>query len=382
MNKTRPTIRVAAVQASSVFLDKYQSIEKACTLVRKAASQGAQLIAFPEGFIPGHPVWYHFHAATSSTSLALATSLQQNSVVLAGQEVDILRDVARETSSYLVIGICEKESQESATLYNGQLFIDRDGEILGVHRKLTPTLGERLVHAGGFGDTLRCFETEFGKVGGLICGENSNPLALSALTGMGVDILVASWPPHFSRVTHRMADVIEMTARYASYSAGCSVLGVAGVADAQLEEAVALTEEDHQFFEAGAGGGGSLIVSPKTRILTGPMPPAQEGIIYADVDLNETTQARLIHDYAGHYNRRDVFTLHLKRSAPPLLLIDEKLEPSLPRAHFPEDEGFHSCRPNSISDTVETSIQTDSSTLGTQRRVYEDNNEAGSKSER
>ncbi|MBI4492443.1 MAG: carbon-nitrogen hydrolase family protein [Chloroflexi bacterium] len=317
MGDVYPTLRVAAVQAASVFLDREASIEKACRLIREAGAQGARVIGFPESFIPGHPLWYHFHPATSSTSVRLAVQLACNSVEVPSSGVAALCAAARAADAYVVIGLCERKRGSLGTMYNSQLFIDRHGRVLGTHRKLVPTFGERMVHTGGQGDSMRTFDTEFGPIGGLICGENANPLAIFTLASMGARIIVASWPPHFSRVTHRMCDIVDAMGRFLSYSAGCVVIAAVGAIDDELRRVLPSTEEDRAFLEANTGAGGSMIVSGKTRVLAGPQPPG-EAILYADVDLNDLVFAKLGHDFAGHYNRPDIFTLSLNAATPAL----------------------------------------------------------------
>ena len=191
------TIKVAAVQAASVFLDRDGSIDKACSLIREAGSNGARVIGFPEGFIPAHPVWYHHHAATGAIANRLSVELFKNAVEIPGAETDALCAAARAANAYVVMGVCEKLPSTLGTMFNTQVFIGPDGAIIGKHQKIMPTVGERLVHTGGHGDTFGAFQTAFGPMSGLICGENSNPLAVFALTAEGTRIHVMSWPNHF-----------------------------------------------------------------------------------------------------------------------------------------------------------------------------------------
>ena len=197
MGDDYPVVKVAAVQAASVFLDREGSTEKACRLIREAGANGARVIGFPEGFIPAHPVWYHHHSATGTLSNRLATDLFKNSVEIPGPEVDALCLAARDADAYVVVGVCEKTPNTTGTMFNSQVYIAPDGRLIGKHQKIMPTVGERLVHMGGFGDTFGAFQTEFGPMSSLICGENSNPLAVFALTAEGTRIHVMSWPNHF-----------------------------------------------------------------------------------------------------------------------------------------------------------------------------------------
>src|SRR5260370_27545300 len=104
MGDVYPVVKVAAVQAASVFLDREGSTEKACRLIREAGQNGARVIGFPEGFIPAHPVWYHHHSATGALSNRLAIDLFKNSVEIPGPEVDALCAAACDANAYVVIG--------------------------------------------------------------------------------------------------------------------------------------------------------------------------------------------------------------------------------------------------------------------------------------
>jgi aliphatic nitrilase len=190
-------VKVAAVQAASVFLDREGSTAKACRLIREAGRNGARVIGFPEGFIPAHPVWYHHHSATGAISNKLATELFKNAVEIPGPETAALGEAARDANAYVVVGACEKIPGTIGTMFNTQIYFGPDGSLIGKHQKIMPTVGERLVHMGGYGDTFGAFPTEFGPMSALICGENSNPLAVFALTAEGTRIHVMSWPNHF-----------------------------------------------------------------------------------------------------------------------------------------------------------------------------------------
>ncbi|MBI4607736.1 MAG: carbon-nitrogen hydrolase family protein [Candidatus Rokubacteria bacterium] len=317
MGETYPKLRVAAVQAAPVFLNRDASVEKACRLIREAGAHGARLVGFPEGFVPAHPVWYHFRPATEKESHRLARELVKNSVEIPGPATEALGAAARAAKCYVVIGVCEKRPGAMGTLYNTQLFIDCHGRILGKHQKLMPTVGERLVHTGGFGDTLLTFDTEFGKLSGLICGENSNPLAIFALAAQGTGLHVASWPNHFSPSEHKMRDVVMFASRSLSYKANCFVLNCCGIISEEMKRVLPYAEADRAFLEEADNGGGTCIIGANSLVLAGPM-GGEEGILYADIDLEDVVQAKLVHDYAGHYNRPDIFTLTVRSAVPTL----------------------------------------------------------------
>ena len=317
MGDVLPTVRVAAVQAAPVFLDREATTEKASRLIREAGANGAKLVGFPEGFIPGHPLWYHFVSASSARGRQLATQLFLNSVEVPSPTTDRLCQVAREAGVYLVMGFCERLPGRTGTMYNSQLFVSPRGEILGKRQKIMPTGGERLVHTLGSGDGLRPVETEFGPVSALICGENSNPLAVFALQAMGARIHVASWPSHFSE-TQPMLDAIEISTRALAYQGGVFVINSVGLVGDEMVEILAVTDEDRKFLKRRQQeNGGASIIGPRGRFLAGPMGPG-EGILYADLNLNEIVTRKVIQDFAGHYNRPDLFTLTVNMASPSL----------------------------------------------------------------
>jgi len=204
-------VKLAAVQASSVFLDREATVEKASAIIAEAGAEGADIIGFPEGFIPAHPAWYGYQPAAGGKSGPLARELFQNAVEIPGPATEALSAACRAASINAVVGVCEKRPGTNGTMFNTQLFIGADGKILGKHQKLAPTVGERLVHTGGWGDTLTTFPTPFGNVSGLICGENSNPLAVYVMLAMNSVVHVASWPPHFGggRSMQQTIDITE-----------------------------------------------------------------------------------------------------------------------------------------------------------------------------
>ncbi len=320
MGDTYPVVKVAAVQAASVFLDREGSTEKACRLIREAGRQGARVVGFPEGYIPAHPVWYHHHPATSAIANELAVALFKNSVEIPGPEIDALCAAARDANAYVVVGVCEKLPRTIGTMFNTQVYIGPEGRLLGKHQKLVPTVGERLVHAGGFGDTFGAFQTEFGPMSGLICGENSNPLAVFALTAEGTRIHAMSWPNHFPTSGDPMRNRVAVDSQAFAQMSKAFVISACGTVDEPMIRMLRAGPEAEKFLRDVDCCGGSVIVAPNGRILAGPM-GAEEGILYADCNLEIGVLAKLRHDFAGHYNRPDVFQVHVNRAAPHIYTV-------------------------------------------------------------
>ena len=308
-------VRLAAVQAAPVILDREATVEKTCGMIREAGANGAALIGFPEGFIPAHPSWYTVRPATGKTSLGLAKRLFQNAVVIPSDATERLGAACREAGITAVIGVCEKRPGTTGTMFNTQLYIGPDGRILGKHQKLVATVGERLVHTGGWGDTLKAYPAPFGAVSGLICGENSNPLAAYVMMSMNPVVHVAAWPAFFSPA-QVMADSIMAVTRGLAYSMGCFVVNATGVVDDATIEAYEPAPEERAFLEKVKGRGHASVIAPSGQVVAGPL-DGGEGILYADVDLNDVLIPKLMHDFTGHYNRFDIFSLQVNTKAPP-----------------------------------------------------------------
>jgi aliphatic nitrilase len=313
------TVRAAVVQAAPVFLDREATVEKACELIARAGREGAEVVAFPEGFIPTHPVWYHFHAATGQSAIDMAAELFRNSVVVGGPATDRLGEAARAAGVWVVMGVCEKEAGTTGTMFNSTITFSPDGRIAHVRRKLTPTVGERLVHAGGYGDGLRAVATPSGPITSLLCAENSNPLALFSVAAQSPMIHVAQWPNHFSPTQPLMPQVILTSSRALAYRCGCFVLNAASTLGDAERHRIARTDEDLAWLSDPANLGGSCIVDPSGQILAGPLAD-EEDVLIADLDLDVIVAKKTIHDYAGHYNRADVFTLTI--AGPPAPILD------------------------------------------------------------
>lgn len=320
MGDRYPVVKVAAVQAASVFLDREGSTEKACRLIREAGRNGARVIGFPEGFIPAHPVWYHHHPATGAVANRLAVELFKNAVEIPGPEIDALCAAAREANAYVVMGVCEKVPKTIGTMFNTQVYIGPDGKLLGKHQKIMPTVGERLVHMGGFGDTLGAFQTEFGPMSALICGENSNPLAIFALTAEGTRIHVMSWPNHFPTSGDPMRNRVAVDSQAFAQMSKAFVVSACGTIDENMIEKLEVGPEGEKFLRDPDCCGGSVIVAPNSRIIAGPM-GAEEGILYAECNIEIGIQMKLRHDFAGHYNRPDIFQLRVNRAAPRIYTV-------------------------------------------------------------
>jgi nitrilase len=307
-----PNVRVAVVQAAPVLFNREASVKKACLLFREAASQGAQLILFPEAFIPAYPRGLSFGAVVGSRSQQGRLTWQaywDNAVDIPSAAVDALGDAARKSKAYLAIGVIERDGQFSrGTLYCTLLYFGPDGQLLGKHRKLKPTATERLIWGEGDGSTMPVIQTQFGKVGGLICWENYMPLARMAMYGKGVDLYLA--PTADSR------DTWQSTLQHIACEGRCFVLGCNQFVTRSMYPADLVGVEDLDSQPEIMSRGGSAIISPLGKVLAGPLYD-QEGTLFADLDLAELSQARFDLDVTGHYARPDVFRLIVNEKPTP-----------------------------------------------------------------
>ena len=315
MSHMFPQARVAVVQAAPVLFDREASTRKACRLVADAAKQGAQLILFPEAFIPAYPRGLGFGTVVGSRSEAGRRTWERywaNSVDVPGLSTEALGAAAREAGAYLVIGVVERDTQFSrGTLYCSLLYFGPQGRILAKHRKLKPTAAERLIWGEGDGSTLAVLDTELGKIGGLICWENYMPLARMALYGKGIELYLAP--------TADARDSWQATLRHIACEGRCFVLGCNQFVTKSMYPADLEGLEDLADVPEVLCRGGSAIVSPLGEYVSGPLYD-EEGMLIADLDLAEVAQGKFDLDVVGHYARPDVFQLMInERPAPPVV---------------------------------------------------------------
>lgn len=332
-------LRLAAVQASSVWLDRDASVAKACVLIAEAGAAGADLVAFPENFIPGHPSWFHYTPAGSPRSLRLAVKLFNEAIEIPSDAVSALCRAAAQANTIVVMGLTEKMPDSTGTMYNTQLIIDESGEIVGKHQKLVATMTERMVHSPGRPETQRTFPTNVGEVSALVCGENSNPLALAMIAAAYPVVHVASWPAHVSPSSHGgVRDISHMVSRGTAHMLGCYVVSPSGVNSNEMIAEIALDAADDEFLRDPAKNGGACIVNPFGQIIAGPMPGNDEGILYADADPGLCVRARLVLDVAGHYNRSDVYKLTVNNAPSNLVstVVDSAPHAALPATAEPD----------------------------------------------
>ncbi|MBI2959215.1 MAG: carbon-nitrogen hydrolase family protein [Betaproteobacteria bacterium] len=311
MGDTFPKLKAAAVQAAPILLDREATVAKACRLIEEAGDAGATVIGFPEGYVPAHPYWYDFYTANDPICNRFNVELFKNAVVVPSPATDALGKAARRARAYVVMGCAEKDAGSYGTIYNTQIIFGPDGRVLGKHRKLIPTASERLIHVGGDGSTLLTYDTPFGGLSGLICGENINSLARTALLLDGEVVHVASWPTFATRGYERQFHTMDVRMRYYAFEGRIFVISSAAVWSEEMKDVLELNAEARSRFFG--EGGHSGILNPMGDYIAGPQ-DGGEAILYADLDLEQVARGKIIQDVTGHYQRFDVFSLGVNRA--------------------------------------------------------------------
>ncbi|KAJ6083560.1 hypothetical protein N7467_007695 [Penicillium canescens] len=346
MASTLAFTRVAACHVAPRFLSAQKSTDKAISIIHQAARNGANVIVFPESYISAFPLWSALHPPTENHDLF--KRIVQESVFADGPEVQALRDVARETKTVISMGISEKAHASTACLYNSNVLINVDGEVVVHHRKLMPTFFEKLTWSPGDGYGLRVADTLYGRIGGLICGENTNPLARYSLMAQKEQIHISSWPsiwptrlPASTSWTaneqsgqgpRNYNNVLANRLRAAAHCFEAKSFGVMCSSLLDLEAIDAIVEgsgspEIVRRALQDSSQGISMFLDPtgaplpaftvdETTKVQQPVEFLQneENIIYADMNLDNCIEGKQYHDVVGGYQRLDVFQLQVNRS--------------------------------------------------------------------
>jgi nitrilase len=318
MNSKRfPRFKAAACHASSVFLDAAKSVDKACDLIAEAARTGASVVAFPESFVPGFPVWAALQAPILSHGFFKILASQ--ALRLDGAEVAKLRMAAKRHDVVVSIGFTEGTVASVGCIWNSNLLIGNDGAILNHHRKLVPTFYEKLVWSPGDARGLRVVDSSVGRVGMLICGENTNPLARYALMAQGEQVHISSYPPIWptrpaaQKGGYDLRKAIEIRAGAHSFEA--KVFNIVSSAKMDVGMRDSLAQSDPKMLEAmeGTPQAVTMILDPTGNVISDVLSD-NEGIAYADLDVSDCVEPKQFHDVVGYYNRFDVFRLAIDRS--------------------------------------------------------------------
>lgn len=295
-------VKVAVIQAAPILFDRASTVTKACELIEEAAGAGAQVILFPESYIPAYPRGFSFGMVVGSRNPAgrkLWQRYWEESVEVPSPTTAKIGQAAKRANAYVIMGITERAG---GTLYCTLLYFAPSGELIGLHRKLKPTGSERLIWGEGDASTLTVLDTEHGKIGGLICWENYMPLARVAMYEKGTEIYLAP--------TADARDAWQATMQHIALEGRCFVLGCNQFVTKEMYPTdLPLIEELADQPEVMCRGG-SVIISPLGEVMAGPL-YGQEGILYAELDRNAVVRSKLDFDVVGHYARPGIFNFTL-----------------------------------------------------------------------
>jgi nitrilase len=308
-------ITVALGQISPVWLNKEATLAKIITHVEQAAQHGAQLIAFGEALLPGYPYWLDLTGGAefnSAQQKRMFAHYHDNAVNLAAGDLTTLQNLCRQYSIACYLGCVETVVERGHSLYCSMVYVDQQGELSSVHRKLMPTYEERLVWSIGDGQGLKVHSLEGFTVGGLNCWENWMPLARQSLYAQGENLHVAIWPGS----VHNTQDITRFIAKESrSFVVSVSsLMRVQDIPDAiplqpQMVNALHLKGLDD---DAYISNGGSCIAAPDGEWIVEPI-LHNEGITLATLDLVQVIEERHNFDPSGHYSRPDIFQLNINR---------------------------------------------------------------------
>ena len=314
--------KVAAVQAAPVFLDLDATLEKGIAFIEEAAHNGARLIGFPETWLPGYPWWIWLDSPING--LRFVQQYHENSLQKDSPQLQKLRDVARENDIFVAMGASERAG---GSLYIAQFFIDSNGALLDVRRKLKPTHVERTVFGDGHGNNLNVYETELGRIGGLCCWEHLQPLSKYAMYAQDEQVHIGAWPTFslYRDKAYSLGPELNMAVSSVYAAEGqCYFLAPCGVISQEMVDLMADTPVKQDLLPP--GGGYAMIFGPDGAALCDYLDDKAEGLLYADIDLGAIAIAKSFADPAGHYSRPDVTRLLLNTT--PVAPVEYLNEPA------------------------------------------------------
>ncbi|RFU35729.1 hypothetical protein B7463_g579, partial [Scytalidium lignicola] len=342
-----PTLRAAVCHYAPVFLNAKETTQKCLTLIQEAARNGAHLVVFPEVFLPGYSFWSCMVSPGEAHSFF--KRIAENSVYADGEEVAAIRNEARENKVFVCLGFSEKTRHSSANLYNSNLIISSSGDVIVHHRKLVPTFYEKLVWSPGDGHGLKVVdvpvESGIAKVGMLLCGENTNPLARYSMMAQGEQIHISTWPakapmhsirdePQDGKPRKMYDNVAANRLRAGAHCFEGKCFGIINsaycddntlntmleIAPEPVKDVIRTTmngsmQAESRFLNPSGGAIMGFIVNPETGEKEDrEFLQHEQGILYADLDVSETVEGKQFQDVVGGYQRFDVFQMKVDRS--------------------------------------------------------------------
>jgi aliphatic nitrilase len=323
-------VRVAVVQAEPRWLDITAGVDQVVSLIGEAARGGAQLVAFPETFLPGYPWWIWLDSP--AWGMRFVARYSENSMTRDGAELHRITDAAAEHGIHVVLGFSERDG---GSLYMAQAFIDDTGKLLSVRRKLKPTHVERSVFGEGDGSDIQVHDTRLGRLGGLNCWEHFQPLTKYTMYSLGEQIHVGSWPSFsvyrgaakaLGPEVNTAASLVYAVEGQTFVLAPCAVVGEAA------HELFCDTDVKKQLLLQ--GGGFARIYGPEGSELVEPLGETDEGLLFADLDFSLIAIAKSAADPVGHYSRPDIFQLRVNLDPTPKIVhsgAEQRTAPPVPQ---------------------------------------------------
>ena len=306
MKPLKSTCRLAVIQAEPKLFDKDACLDQALAWIRRASERQAELIVFPELFIPGYPFGMNFGFSTGQRNAAGRADWKRYydaSILVPGPETDALGAAAKAANAWVSIGVSERD-EKTGTLYNSNLIFSPNGEIVSAHRKLKPTGSERVI----WGDADRGFfpmaETPWGPVASLICWESYMPLARVALYQKGLTIYLS---PNTNDNPEWQDTIKHIAIEGKCFFVNSDML----ITKDSYPKDLQTYERDVSILPEKICRGGSCVVDPYGHYLTEPVWD-EEAVILADLDMTQVYASRMEHDPCGHYSRPDVLELRVK----------------------------------------------------------------------
>lgn len=291
-----PKLKVAAVQASPVYMDMDATVVKACKLIKEAADKGAKIVGFPEAFLPGFPYWCYLDDPI--TLMPYTQLLFANAITCPGNELSQIAQCAKENNIYVVIGATERDG---GSVYDTQFVIDDFGNIIGKHRKLKPMNSEKMIWGEGDASTMEVYDTPYGRLGSLMSCDHMNPMASMVMNAQKEEIHVASFPAlSESPSWYRSYDVNWTLANCYSISNACFVIFSTSIV---TQEMIDILCKDHPEYEKllPIGGGKACVLSPNGLVISDTLPENEEGVVTADIDIAAIGIENFERDTTGHY---------------------------------------------------------------------------------
>ncbi|HEY0219486.1 MAG TPA: carbon-nitrogen hydrolase family protein [Afipia sp.] len=315
--RTYPRFKAAIMHVAPILLDTPRTVEKACALIEEAAANGAELVVFSETFISAFPIWSALNAPIYNHGWF--RRLAASAVMVPGPEIEKISATARRTGTIVSMGINEGSHASVGCIWNSNILIGSDGAILNHHRKLVPTFWEKMAWSNGDGAGLRVVETDLGKIGMLICGENFNPLARFSMIAQGEQVHLSSYPPVWPAydpkdASYNVAEGIRIRANAHALEAKAFNLVAASFMDDKMLDELSAGNMESRRILADSPRGVSMILSPTGSVVAEPV-QNEEKILYGDIDTAACVEPKQLHDLAGYYNRFDIFKLTIDRSA-------------------------------------------------------------------